>query len=66
MDQLVRRIDALYKLKLSETEIQQIAREAVATEELLRPLYRVELEQTRPIMGIVKRPRNKKRKRGAK
>ena len=66
MDQLVRRINALHKLKLSETEIQQIAQEAIATEEVLRPLYAVDLGQTRPIMGIVKRPINKKLKRGAK
>ena len=62
MDQLVRRINALYKLKLSEKEIQQIAREAIATEEVLRPLYQVDLGQTRPIMGVVKHPMSRKSK----
>ncbi len=66
MDQLVRRINAQYKLDLSEEEIQQLARQAIATEEILRPLYEVDLAQLRPILGIVNNPYRRRRIRGAK
>jgi uncharacterized protein YpuA (DUF1002 family) len=66
MDQLVRRINAQYKLNLSEDEIQQLAREAIAMEEVLRPLYEVDLGQLRPVVGIVKKPYERRRTRGAK
>jgi hypothetical protein len=66
MDQLVRKIDEQYNLNLSEDEIQQLAREATATEEVLRPLYEVDLGQLRPIMGITKKPYERRRMRGTK
>lgn len=56
MDQQVRRIDARFGLKLTEDEIQRIAREAEAQEKILQALYEVDLGQLRPIVGIVKKP----------
>lgn len=66
MDQQVRRIDAQYGLNLTEAEIERIAREAEAQENILQTLYTVELDQTRPIMGIAKRPLARRPKRGRK
>ena len=66
MDQLVRKIIAQYKLNISEDEIQQLVREAAAVEEVLRPLYEVDLGQIRPALGVVRRPYERRRRRGAK
>ena len=52
MDQQVRRIAARYGIDLSEEEIARIAREAEAQEKVLAALYKIDLDQTRPILGI--------------
>ena len=54
MDQQVRRINAQYGLNLNEEEIQRIAREAALAESVLEALFEVDLDQTRPVMGIAK------------
>ena len=52
MDQQVRRIAARYGIALSEEEIARIAQEAEAQEKVLAELYKVSLDQTRPLLGI--------------
>jgi Asp-tRNA(Asn)/Glu-tRNA(Gln) amidotransferase C subunit len=64
MVQQIRRIDAQFGLKLSEEEIHRIAREAEAMEKVLQALYQVDLTQTRPAMGMIKRSLNRRQKRG--
>ena len=64
MDQQIRRIDAQFGLKLSEEEIHRIAREAEAMEKVLQALYQVDLAQTRPVMGMIKRSLARRQKRG--
>ena len=64
MDQQIRRIDAQFGLKLSEEEIHRIAREAEAMEKVLQALYQVDLAQTRPVMGMIKRSLDRRQKRG--
>lgn len=66
MDQQVRRIDAQFGLRLTEEEIQRIAREAEAQEKILRALYEVDLGQTRPIIGLAKQPLMLRSQRGRK
>ncbi|MBM4260992.1 MAG: hypothetical protein FJ145_06050 [Deltaproteobacteria bacterium] len=66
MDQQVRRIDARFGLKLTEEEIQRIAREAEAQEKIVQALYEVDLGETRPVIGLSKRPRVVRTKRGRK
>lgn len=66
MDHQVRRIDAQYGLRLTEEEIQRIARESEAQEKILQSLYAVDLAQTRPILGLTKRPLAARPKRGRK
>jgi Asp-tRNA(Asn)/Glu-tRNA(Gln) amidotransferase C subunit len=64
MDQQIRRIDAQFGLKLTEEEIHRIAREAEAMERVLQALYQVDLAQTRPVMGMIKRSLDRRQKRG--
>ena len=65
MDQQVRRIAARYGIDLSEQEIERIAREAEAQEKVLDALYRVDLAQIRPMLGIV-HERAKREAKGGK
>ena len=69
MDQQVRRIAARYGIDLSEEEIARIAWEAEAQEKVLAALYKVDLDETRPILGISlprSESRPQPRRRGSK
>ncbi|MDP6560213.1 MAG: hypothetical protein QF619_08885 [Candidatus Binatia bacterium] len=56
MKEQVRRISAEYGLNLSEEEIELIARQAEANNQLFQKLYDVDLTNVMPIQKVDKKP----------
>jgi Asp-tRNA(Asn)/Glu-tRNA(Gln) amidotransferase C subunit len=55
MKELVRRLDAEYNFKLTEEEIELIARQAEEADRLFQRLYQADLADVAPIMRLDKR-----------
>jgi hypothetical protein len=55
MKELVRKLDAEYNFKLTEEEIELIARQAGEADRLFQVLYEVELSDVMPIIRVDKR-----------
>jgi len=56
MKDQIRRIDREYGFGLTEAEIDDIARQAEETHELLQELNKVDVSGVAPVMKIVKKP----------
>ncbi len=54
MEEQVRRLSAQYGWNLSDDEIHRIAAEAAVQEKVLERLKKIDLAQTRPVMGVFK------------
>jgi Asp-tRNA(Asn)/Glu-tRNA(Gln) amidotransferase C subunit len=68
MKERVRRLDAEYRFNLTEEEIAIIAKQAEDAEQLIKPLFEVDLTGILPLMKVEHRrapEREKKRRRNA-
>jgi hypothetical protein len=54
MEEQIRRLSEHYGWNLSDDEIRRIGAEALVQEQVLERLKQINLEQTRPIMGVYK------------
>lgn len=66
MKEMVRRLDAEYKFGLTEEEIEIIAKQAEAAEQLFKPLFEVDLTGIMPLMKIDRRPAPEAKKKPKK
>jgi hypothetical protein len=57
MKDLIKMLDAEYGFKLSEEEIEIIAKQAEASRRLFQPLHNPSLPETAPVMKIDKKVR---------
>lgn len=57
MKEMVRRLDAEYKFGLTEEEIEIVAKQAEAAEQLFKPLFEVDLTGVMPLMKVDRKPK---------
>jgi len=60
MKEIVKRLDAEYGFKLTEEEMELIAKQAEEAHRLFQPLFQVDLTGVAPVMKVDKRGKRRK------
>jgi len=60
MKEIVKRLDAEYGFKLTDEEMELIAKQAEEAQRLFQPLFQVDLTGVAPVMKVDKRGKKRK------